>query len=54
MELIIWNKGVQGIKYLCDECSESVSESEGLWVIGSENKSVCFSCMKDERKKKKK
>ena len=54
MELIIWNKGVQGIKYLCDECSETVNERDGLWVTGPEDKQICFTCFKYETKKKKK
>ena len=41
-------KGLQVI-YSCDECSTSVTEEDGLWVVKN-NKSICKSCYKIWRK----
>ena len=42
-------KGLQVI-YSCDECSNSVTETDGLWVVGKDNKSICKPCYKIWRK----
>ena len=43
MELIVWEKGVQDIWYLCDRCRKRVSEDEGLWV-GRNDDALCKKC----------
>ena len=50
MELIILEEGrITGIKYICDECSEQVSEEKGLWVY--KEKQICTECFKEEQRK---
>jgi len=56
MEVIIWDKGVQGIEYYCDQCKTQVPEGEGLWVNGEPiapheyPKGFCRACYMETRR----
>ena len=53
MELLSWNKGVQGIKYLCDECSETVNEREvSRLLVLKINKFVSLALNMRQRRKR--
>ena len=49
MELIVWEKGVQDIKYLCDRWKKQVSEDDGLWQV--REGSYCRTCFGIKRRR---
>tara|TARA_R100001509_G_scaffold11834_1_gene6097 strand:+ start:741 stop:914 length:174 start_codon:yes stop_codon:yes gene_type:complete len=53
MELIIYENGrITGIKYICDECSEQVTEDEGLWSV--KETQICTECFKEKQREERK
>ena len=53
MELFIFEKGkFKDVKYICDECSEQVTEKQGLWV--ARGNSICIECFKQLQKEERK